>query len=373
MFRFEVLATDPATKARAGRLHTPHGTVETPVFMPVGTLGTVKGLTQEMLEELGAEIILANTYHLYLRPGHEAIRALGGLHGFMAWPHAILTDSGGFQVYSLSALRRVREEGVTFRSHLDGSEHFLSPEKVVEIQAALGSDLLMPLDECTPYPVSHEATRKSMELTLGWAERSRRAWLAADAGTGTLFGIVQGGMFADLRRECAERLVELDFPGYAVGGLSVGEPRPLTFEMMAAAEPRLPADRPRYLMGVGLPEELGEYAALGVDLMDCVLPTRNARNGMLFTSQGKVVIRQARYANDPRPADQACPCRVCRRYSRAYLRHLFLSGEILSSVLNTYHNLHFYLTRMREIRHAILSGDFTRFLSVIRSQSRAEG
>ena len=366
MFRFEVLARDPLTKARAGRLHTPHGTVDTPVFMPVGTQGTVKGLTQEMLEELGAEIILGNTYHLYLRPGHQTIRALGGLHKFMSWPRAILTDSGGFQVFSLGAMRKVREEGVTFRSHLDGSEHCLTPEKAVEIQTALGSDVMMTLDECTPYPVSHEQARKSMDLTLRWAQRSKSA--CQHPTPGTLFGIVQGSMFAGLRQECAARLVDLDFPGYAIGGLSVGEPRPLSFEMVGAVEPRLPADRPRYLMGVGTPRELAEYAALGVDMMDCVLPTRNARNGMLFTSQGRVVIRQARYASDARPPDENCGCLVCRRYSRAYLRHLFLSGELLSSVLNTCHNLYFYLDRMRRIRHAILSGDFSKYLSVIRSQ-----
>lgn len=375
MFRFEVLAVDPLTKARAGRLHTPHGTVDTPVFMPVGTQGTVKGLTQEMLEELGAEIILGNTYHLYLRPGRQTIGALGGLHKFMSWPRAILTDSGGFQIFSLGAMRKVREEGVTFRSHLDGSEHCLTPEKAVEIQTALGSDVMMPLDECTPYPVSHELARKSMELTLRWAARSKNAWLASlspqSSALGTLFGIVQGSMFADLRQECVARLVDLDFPGYAIGGLSVGEPRPLSFEMVEAVQPRLPQDRPCYVMGVGAPRELAEYAALGVDMMDCVLPTRNARNGMLFTSQGRVVIRQARYAADSKPPDEDCRCLVCRRYSRAYLRHLFLSGELLSSVLNTYHNLYFYLDRMRRIRQAILSGDFSKYLSVIRSQPEA--
>jgi len=366
MFRFEVLKTCPHTKARAGRLYTPHGTVDTPVFMPVGTLGTVKGMTQEMLEELGAEIILGNTYHLYLRPGHETIHELGGLHGFMSWPRAILTDSGGFQVFSLSKMRKVREEGVTFRSHLDGSSHFLSPEKAVEIQTALGSDILMQLDECPPYPVSHEAARKSMELTQRWGERSKQSWLGSAAGT--LFGITQGSMFPDLRAEAARRLVDLDLPGYAIGGLSVGEPRPLTMEMVAACEPHLPRDRPRYVMGVGLPAEIPEYVALGIDMMDCVLPTRNARNGLLFTSQGRVVIRHARYAKDPEPLDPQCACLACRRYSRAYLRHLFLSGEILSSVLNTFHNLYFYLDRMRKIREAILAEDFPKYLSDIRVQ-----
>lgn len=361
MFRFEVLASDPHTRARAGRLHTPHGAVETPVFLPVGTLGTVKGVPQEMLEELGAEIILCNTYHLYLRPGHERIRNLGGLHRFMSWPRAMLTDSGGFQVFSMAALRRITEEGVTFRSHLDGSEHFFSPEFALDVQSALGSDIVMPLDECTEYPVSHERARRSMETTLRWAERSRRHWLQCP-GPGACFGIVQGSMYPDLRSESAQRTVELDLPGYAIGGLSVGEPRPLTLQMVETVEPHLPRDRPRYLMGVGLPEELGEYVALGVDMMDCVLPTRNARNGMLFTSQGRVIIRQARYADDPGPPDEKCGCPVCRRYSRAYLRHLFLSGEILASVLNTIHNLYFYLDRMRRIRQAILLGEFSKFL-----------
>ncbi len=366
VFRFEILATDPKTRARRGRLHTPHGTVETPVFMPVGTLGTVKGITQETLEELGAEIILGNTYHLYLRPGHERIRRLGGLHRFMSWNRAILTDSGGFQVFSLAALRKISEEGVTFRSHLDGSQHFFSPEFSLEVQAALGSDIIMPLDECTEYPVSYELARKSMEMTLRWAARSREHWRntesagAVAAGpavpVGALFGIVQGSMYPNLRAESALRTIELDLPGYAIGGLSVGEPRSLTFEMVQAAEPHLPFDRPRYVMGVGLPEELPQYVALGVDMMDCVLPTRNARNGMLFTSEGKMTIRQVQYAEDQRPPDEACSCPVCRRYSRAYLRHLFLSGEILSSVLNTIHNLYFYLDTMRRIRESIFVG-----------------
>ncbi len=370
MFRFEILATDSATRARAGRLHTPHGTIETPAFMPVGTLGTVKGITQETLEELGAEIILGNTYHLYLRPGHERIRGLGGLHRFMSWPRPILTDSGGFQVFSLAALRRITEDGVTFRSHLDGSEHFFSPEVSLDVQAALASDIVMPLDECTEYPAGHERARKSMEMTLRWAERSRTHWRETERA-GALFGIVQGSMYSDLRAESARHTAELDLPGYAIGGLSVGEPRPLTFEMVEAAEPHLPRERPRYVMGVGLPEELGRYVALGVDMMDCVLPTRNARNGMLFTSGGRVVIRHACHADDPGPLDEKCGCPVCRRYSRAYLRHLFLSGEILSSVLNTIHNLYFYLDRMRGIRQAILVGDFPEFLLGTRSEQES--
>ncbi len=367
MFRFEILATDPHSGARAGRLHTPHGTIDTPVFMPVGTLGTVKGMTQEMLEELGAEIILGNTYHLYLRPGHETIRALGGLHGFMSWRRAILTDSGGFQVFSLAAMRKVKPDGVSFRSHLDGSEHFLSPAKAVEIQTALGSDVMMALDECTPYPVSHEQARASMDLTLRWAAECKQAWTAAN-GPGALFGIVQGSMFPDLRRECAARLMELDLPGYAIGGLSVGEPRPLSYEMAAECGRALPADRPPYVLGLGMPDELAEYVALGTDMMDCVLPTRNARNGMLFTNRGRIVIRHTRYAADERPLDEQCGCPVCRRYTRAYLRHLFLSRELLSSILNTCHNLYFYLDRMRKIRHAILSEGFSGFLSDLRGQ-----
>lgn len=370
MFRFEIVATDPHSRARAGRLHTPHGTVETPVFMPVGTLGTVKGLTQEVLEELGAEILLCNTYHLYLRPGHDRIRNLGGLHRFVSWSRPIITDSGGFQVFSLAALRRLSEQGVTFRSHLDGSEHFFSPEFALEVQNALGSDIVMPLDDCTEFPVSHEQARKSMEMTLRWAERSRNRWRERP-GPAALFGIIQGSVYPDLRRESAERTVELGLAGYAVGGLSVGEPRPLTFEMLDAAEPLLPRHQPRYMMGAGSPEELAEYVALGVDMMDCVLPTRNARNGLLFTSQGRLIIRHACYAEDPKPPDERCGCPVCRRYSRAYLRHLFLSGEILSSVLNTIHNLYFYLDRMRQIRQAVLLGGFSEFLALVRSQSGA--
>ncbi len=371
MLRFEILKTDPLTKARAGLLHTPHGTIETPVFMPVGTLGSVKGMTQQMLEDLGARIILGNTYHLYIRPGHEVIRNLGGLHKFMSWgtpevPRAILTDSGGFQVFSLSKLRKIEEQGVTFRSHLDGSQHFFSSESVVEIQNALGSDIQMQLDECTPYPVSHEAARQSMELSARWAERAKHAWLKTAGNASTLFPIVQGSMFPDLRHESAQRLVDLDLPGYAIGGLSVGEPRPLTFEMVAATEPLLPADRPRYVMGVGMPEEIPEYVALGVDMMDCVLPTRNARNGMLFTSHGRMHIGNARYAADSRPPDEKCACPVCRRYSRAYLRHLFQTGELLAGILNTCHNLYFYLERMRQIRQAILGEDFSSYLQTNR-------
>ena len=355
--RFEVLKTDPSG-ARLGRLTTPHGVIDTPAFMPVGTAASVKGLTQDTLEQLGVQILLGNTYHLYLRPGHELIRALGGLHGFMSWPRAILTDSGGYQVFSLADLRKVTDEGVRFRSHLDGSEHLLTPEKAVEVQMALGSDIMMVLDECIEYPASHERARHAAVRTLDWARRSQQQFrnLASADERQTMFGIVQGGTFADLRRQCAEQLAELDFSGYAVGGLAVGEPHALTCEMAAEVTARLPADRPRYLMGVGKPEDLADYVRLGIDLMDCVLPTRNARNGCLFTSQGRLLIKNARYADDPRPIDESCGCQVCQRYSRAYLRHLFLANEILAAVLNTHHNLFFYLALLRRIRAAISTG-----------------
>jgi queuine tRNA-ribosyltransferase len=367
-FEFRITHRDPRSKARCGWLRTPHGTVQTPVFMPVGTHGTVKGLTQEDLEQLGAEIILGNTYHLYLRPGEETMRSLGGLHRFMAWDRAILTDSGGFQVFSLSALRKLSEDGVEFRSHLDGSLHQLTPERAMEIQGALGSDIRMVLDECTEFPAGEAAARNSMERTLRWAGRSMDAWQkiaeqGTETGPGVLFGIVQGGTYPELRRSCAEQLVAMEFPGYAIGGLSVGEARPLTYELVAASEAALPAEKPRYVMGVGLPEELPRYVALGVDMMDCVLPTRNGRNGCLFTSQGRLHIRQARFAQDPRPVDESCACAVCQRYSRAYLRHLFVAEEMLGRTLNSYHNLFFYLDTMRRIRETIASGAFDRFLS----------
>ncbi|HEX9761316.1 MAG TPA: tRNA guanosine(34) transglycosylase Tgt [Candidatus Acidoferrales bacterium] len=360
---FEVLHTDPSG-ARLGRLITPHGVVETPAFMPVGTAATVKGLTQDTLETLGVQILLGNTYHLYLRPGHERIRELGGMHGFMAWPRAILTDSGGYQVFSLAAPRqageaavasvKVSDEGVEFRSHLDGSKHFLSPESAVEIQAALGSDIAMVLDECIEFPASHERARHAAGRTLDWARRSKEHFArVGDATRQAQFAIVQGGTHAGLRRENADQLVELDFPGYAVGGLAVGDPHALTCEITAVVTERLPREKPRYLMGVGKPEDLADYVACGIDMMDCVLPTRNARNGCLFTSNGRVLIKNTKYTADPRPVDESCGCRVCRRYSRAYLRHLFMANEILAAVLNTHHNLHFYLERMREIRAAI--------------------
>jgi queuine tRNA-ribosyltransferase len=434
-------------KARRARLLTPHGEIDTPVFMPVGTVASVKGVSQDILEELGAQIILGNTYHLYLRPGVETVRKLGGLHRFMSWPRAILTDSGGFQVFSLNELRKVTEDGVTFRSHLDGSSHFFSPESAMQAQIGLGADIIMAFDECTEFPADRERMRTSMELTARWAARSKKyfeehknevPWgevsgfqfpvsspvdssqLSAlsyqpiesgeaagkqqvprfarndnaegsdhaegnDTAEGTsnrkpeartgngkletgncdqsLFGIVQGGMDRDLRKESAERTIEIGFPGYAIGGLSVGEPRELTREMVESTLEHLPADKPRYVMGVGTPDEIVEYAKLGVDMMDCVLPTRAARHGLLFTSEGKVSIKQARYAQDAGPLDPNCGCRVCQRYSRAYLRHLYASNEVLAQVLNTIHNLSFYLDTMRRVRHAISLGEEPGFLS----------
>ena len=373
--RFQVESTHEA--ARTGRLITPHGEVETPVFMPVGTLASVKGVSQDILEELDVQILLGNTYHLYLRPGVEQIRRLGGLHRFMAWPRPILTDSGGFQVFSLNELRKVSEQGVTFRSHLDGSSHSFSPESAMEAQIGLGADIIMAFDECTEYPAPPERARQSMELTLRWAKRSKNyieehkqmvPWFQNDDRVSegqhqALFGIVQGGMDHALRKESVERTVEIGFPGYAIGGLSVGEPRSLTREVVEATVEHLPADKPRYLMGVGTPEEIVEYASLGIDMMDCVLPTRAARHGLLFTSEGKISIKQARYASDQAPLDTNCACRVCARYSRAYLRHLYASNEVLAQVLNTIHNLSFYLDTMRRVRHSIALGKRACFLS----------
>jgi len=383
---FHVEATRDA--ARLGRLTTPHGEVETPVFMPVGTLASVKGVPQDLLEELGVQVLLGNTYHLYLRPGVEQVRKLGGLHRFMSWTRAILTDSGGFQVFSLSELRKVTEEGVTFRSHLDGSSHFFSPENAMAAQIGLGADIIMAFDECTEFPAEKARTKASMEMTLRWAERSKKyfeahktevPWESSSRENGrtkiatppgasqALFGIVQGGMDPQLRRESAERTIEIDFPGYAIGGLSVGEPRALTREVVESTLEHLPSNRPRYLMGVGTPEEIVEYANLGIDMMDCVLPTRAARHGLLFTSEGKVSIKQARYAGDEAALDANCRCRVCQRYSRAYLRHLYASNEVLAQVLNTVHNLSFYLDTMRTVRHSIALGDRARSLSGVRS------
>jgi queuine tRNA-ribosyltransferase len=341
--------------------------------MPVGTQGTVKGLTPRMLEEeLDARIILGNTYHLFLRPGPERIERFGGLHKFISWPRAILTDSGGFQVFSLDSLRKVTDEGVLFRSHLNGDPHFFSPQSTVDIQLAFGSDIMMVLDECLPYPTDHAAALESMHRTINWARLGYRHYLQREKGLHcALFPIVQGSMFPDLRRACAEALLELDAPGYAIGGLSVGEPRDLSQEMTAITTPLLPRDKPRYVMGVGMPDELPRYVAHGVDMMDCVLPTRNARNGYLFTSTGKVAIKQAQYTDDAGPLDAACTCYTCRTFSRAYLRHLFMAEEILFSTLATLHNVSFYLDIMRRIRHAILLGKFPEFLKALESQAVA--
>ena len=369
MFGFELQAVCPETGARAGILHTAHGDVETPVFMPVGTQAAVKGvLARDLIADLDARIILGNTYHLFLRPGHETIQRLGGLHQFMAWPRAILTDSGGFQVFSLDSLRKVTEEGVLFHSHLNGDAHMFTPESTIDVQMALGSDIMMVLDECLAYPSSHEAARVSTERTLRWAraayEHYRRI---GEDGRQACFPIVQGSMFADLRRHCAEELLDLDADGYAIGGLSVGEPRALSLEMAEAVAPLLPRDRPRYVMGVGMPGELREYVARGIDMMDCVLPSRNARNGWLFTSEGRVIIKHARYKEDASPLDPACSCYTCRNYSRAYLRHLFQAGEILYASLATRHNLRRYLDIMAGIRQSILLGQFPQFLNTIRA------
>jgi queuine tRNA-ribosyltransferase len=365
-FSFEVTKTDP-TGARRGVLQTPHGAVQTPFFMPVGTQASVKGLRNEALEELGAEIILSNTYHLYLRPGHEAVRKLGGLHKFMSWPRAILTDSGGFQVFSLSELRKVTDEGVRFRSHLDGSEHMLTPEKAAEIQLALGSDIAMVLDECIETPAPRDKAEAAVARTTKWAGRARKYFLEQASRNGDLaqwqFGIVQGATFGDLRRASAQQLLELDFPGYAVGGLAVGEPHSLTCEMTGEVTAFLPRDRPRYLMGVGKPEQIADYVALGIDMMDCVLPTRAARHACLYTSEGRVLIKNARYSADERPPDPNCSCSVCRRYTRAYLRHLFAAGELTAAILATHHNVHFYLDLMRQIREAIEFGNLANFSS----------
>ena len=387
--RFELLSTHPSG-ARRSRIHLPHQTVETPVFMPVGTQGTVKAVPQQVLEELGpqqqgAQIILGNTYHLYLRPGHDLIARLGGLHKFISWPRAMLTDSGGFQVFSLSKLRKLSDEGVRFRSHLDGSSHMFSPEHSMDVQIALGADICMAFDECTEYPADEARAAESLRYTMAWAARSLQHFRAhqhkvpwhadpnlpnpinsdGSLATQSLFGIVQGGMYMHLRRESAQRLVEMDlamehgskdsppgqgFDGYAIGGLSVGEPRALTLETIAEVLPLLPKDKPRYVMGVGFPDEIVEYARMGVDMMDCVIPTRAARHGLLFTSEGRMNIKNRQFAEDPNPPDPNCTCPTCSRYSRAYLRHLMQTGEPLGGTLNSIHNLAFYLTTMANLR-----------------------
>jgi queuine tRNA-ribosyltransferase len=354
---FEVLARDGA--ARLGRVETAHGSIDTPAFMPVGTAATVKAMTPDAVALTGARIVLANTYHLMLRPGAERIAALGGLHPFMNWPHAILTDSGGFQVMSLASLRKISEEGVAFRSHLDGSNHLLTPERSIEIQHLLGADITMAFDECTPFPAPREAVETSMELSMRWAERSRAAFLPRP-GHG-IFGIVQGGVHADLRQRSAERLTRIGFDGYAIGGLAIGEGQETTFAMVEATVPSLPEDRPRYLMGVGKPSDLVGAVRRGVDLFDCVLPTRSGRTGQAFTRQGTLNLRNARHAEDPAPLDPECRCLACTGFSRAYLHHLTKAGEILASMLLTAHNLTYYADLMRALREAVVAGRLAEF------------
>ncbi len=355
---FALVTRDHNSDARLGRLTTNHGVVNTPAFIPVGTQATIKALTPEDLQSLGAEIILSNTYHLYLRPGHELIKALGGLHKFMHWDYPLLTDSGGYQIYSMGVNQRISEEGITFQSHLDGSRQFLSPELCMSIQEALGVDIMMCLDECVPYPASYEYTKDSLERTTRWAKRCTES---ANHGNQALFGIVQGGMFKDLREKSAGDLIGLNFDGYAIGGLSVGESAELMLSMVENTASLLPEEKPRYLMGVGTPENIVEAVKRGVDLFDCVLPTRNARNGMLFTSFGRIVIKNARHRNEDIPIDPACTCYTCTHYSRAYLHHLFAAKEILSSRLNTLHNLSYYLKLMESMRTALREGTFADF------------
>ncbi|MDD4334530.1 MAG: tRNA guanosine(34) transglycosylase Tgt [Desulfotomaculaceae bacterium] len=350
---FKVMQNDKECRARLGVLQTGHGFVETPVFMPVGTQATVKTMTPEEVKESGGRIILSNTYHLYLRPGHELIREAGGLHRFMNWDGPILTDSGGFQVFSLGPLRKITEEGVVFRSHIDGSEHFFTPEKAMKVQACLGSDIAMAFDECTPYPSTREYTLQALERTTRWAGRCLAVQRREGQG---IFGIVQGGMFPDLREKSAHALVEFDFPGYAIGGLSVGEPKQLMYEMLDHTVPYLPQEKPRYLMGVGSPDCLVEGVIRGIDMFDCVLPTRIARNGSVFTRRGKLVVRNAAYARDFSPLDPDCDCYTCRNYTRAYIRHLLKAGEVLGIRLTTIHNIYFILNLMVEIREAIQNG-----------------
>ncbi|MDA3902727.1 MAG: tRNA guanosine(34) transglycosylase Tgt [Desulfuromusa sp.] len=361
VFKYVLLQQDSDSQARRGRISTSRGEIETPVFMPVGTLATVKAMLPETLKEIGSQIILANTYHLYLRPGHKLVQQLGGLHKFMHWDRPILTDSGGFQVFSLGDLRKITEEGTAFQSHIDGSKHILTPELSVEIQLALGSDIVMVFDECIPHPAERAYVVDSTNRSARWAKRCRE--ILPSGSTSALFGIVQGGMELDLRKQSVEQLREIGFEGYALGGLSVGEETSLMYDTMEYSLPLLPVDRPRYVMGVGTPENLLEGVARGCDMFDCVMPTRNARNGMLFTSFGKISIKQAQYRGDERPLDPDCQCYVCRNYSRAYLRHLYTSNEILASVLNTQHNLYYYQQLMAGIRQALENGNFTEFRS----------
>ena len=356
--KFEVHKQDARTRARLGTLHLTHGDVQTPIFMPVGTQATVKTMSPDELKEIGTQIMLSNTYHLFLRPGHELIRDMGGLHKFMHWDKPILTDSGGFQVFSLSEIRKIREEGVEFRSHLDGSKIFITPEYDMEIQEALGADIAMAFDECSPYPCDWDRAKVAMDRTHRWARRCIRSHQRSDQA---LFGIVQGAFYKDLRIESAKTLADMDFPGYGIGGLSVGEPKPVMYEMLEELEPFMPKEKPRYLMGVGSPDCLLEGVERGVDMFDCVLATRIARNGTVFTHNGRLVIRNAIYARDERPLDEECDCYVCRNYSRAYIRHLMKAGEILGARLTSYHNLHFLIKMMEEIRQAIAEDRFVEY------------
>lgn len=356
-FQFHLKKQDSQTSARLGEMVTPHGIVNTPAFMPVGTQGTVKSMLPEEIKNCGAEIILSNTYHLYLRPGHETIKALGGLHTFMNWSYPILTDSGGFQVYSLGALRKITPEGVMFRSHIDGSRHLLSPQKAMEIQEALGADIMMCLDDCTPYPATFSQTEESLNLTVKWAELCKSA---KTKNQQALFGIVQGGSYPDLRRQAAQRITSIDFDGYALGGVSVGEPKEIMYKITDLITPSLPVNKPRYLMGVGTPEDIMFAVSCGIDMFDCVIPTRCARHGLLFTNNENVVIKNARWREDSNPVDETCDCYTCKNYSRAYLRHLYVAGEILAMVLNTIHNIRHYMRLMENIRLAISENRFSK-------------
>ncbi|MGV8059489.1 MAG: tRNA guanosine(34) transglycosylase Tgt [Smithellaceae bacterium] len=357
-FQFELIKKDTGSAARLGKMITAHGTVDTPAFMPVGTQGTVKSLTPEQLQDCDARIILGNTYHLYLRPGHETIKKLGGLHKFMNWLGPILTDSGGFQVYSLGKLRKITKDGVIFRSHIDGSKHFLTPQKAVEIQEALGSDIMMCLDECTPYPATFLETKKSLALTVKWAQLCKEAKTNPEQA---LFGIVQGGTYLDLRKQAVEEIIPIGFDGYALGGVSVGEPKEIMYSIADTITPMLPEDKPRYLMGVGTPEDIVYGVSCGIDMFDCVMPTRSARHGLLFTNSEKVVIKNARFREDGAPVDETCDCYTCKNYSRGYLRHLFVAGEILAMVLNTIHNVHYYMRLLTQIRTALEENNFAQF------------
>ncbi|MCX5853679.1 MAG: tRNA guanosine(34) transglycosylase Tgt [Deltaproteobacteria bacterium] len=370
-YAFKVLLKDPVSAARLGKIYTPHGEVNTPVFMPVATQGSVKSLTPEMVRNMGAEMILVNTYHLYLRPGHSIINKFNGLHKFINWNAPILTDSGGFQIFSLSALRKITDDGVIFQSHIDGSRHYITPETAIEIQEALGSDIMMCLDECTPYPASFEEAEKSLELTVNWARRCKNIKKSNEQA---LFGIIQGGMYPELRRRAIEEIcLNIGFDGYALGGLSVGEPKDIMMNTVKTAAPLLPEEKPRYVMGVGTPEDIVACVDYGIDMFDCVIPTRCARNGLLFTNHEKVVIKHARYKEDTSPPDETCDCYTCRNYSRAYLRHLFMAREILAMVLNTIHNVRHYMRLTEQIREAIKDGRYADFKKAFMERNINQG